>query len=740
MLLMLIINGEGTGQLKHMLLSMRGIPLSKPQSTKVRPIDMGEVWFKAAGRIAMKQVDVARVFPNIQYGSAIKGGCEKAIHIVQTQLEKHIHDDPTNPSTSTVAISTDIANAFNTCSRAHIFDTMNNNTITHPPLRMFHWSHSSPSNVLVYDHDNGNIAAVIPSAAGTKQGDPLASFGYNLSMQPTYSAVQSHVPQVTLVAIHDDLTIVGPLQHAMKAFDYFTELLSQRGDLQLQPSKCRVLSPSSTSSIHTAVQRECESRSLTFIQGCMPLLGGYVGTDDVIATTIVKDTVSSIYPLLDALSHAKMPSPFAMLLLRHCITSKVAYLTRVTRPEVARKSLLELDEHILKVFTSKVDIPSPDKLDASTISIIRLPSRLGGIGIPSTADSSAAAYLSSVCLALPHLQLLPQAPYTSSITLAHATVLTPGTGVVVSDRIPSTVDALLLTYSKPTPLVDGLQHHIQQQCYKHIHRGLLASYTTNAQRAALLSASSSRSGIPLTSIPNADHPTQVMPSALFNQYVRMRLQLPPRDVSPDVCNILQCNTPLTTHIEKTHHYQVCKHIRNREATLRHNKVLNTVLRLARDAGFAASHEEPIRDEKGQKLRPDAIITPSTPNHPTMYIDVSITHPAAQSYSTQAAAITNPLVTAKTREHIKHTKYDNVAAQDNARFVPLVLESYGSFGREFDSFLSVLGSAAADFHGLCERELKKWMACAYHDIVVALHSGNALMALRTLRATSFMGSG
>jgi hypothetical protein len=121
----------------------------------------------------------------------------------------------------------------------------------------------------------------------------------------------------------------------------------------------------------------------------------------------------------------------------------------------------------------------------------------------------------------------------------------------------------------------------------------------------------------------------------------------------------------------------------------------------------------------------------------MYIDVSITHPAAQSYNTQAANLTNPLFAAKQRERSKHVKYDAVASQDSARFIPLVLESYGAFGKEFDSFVSVLGSAAADFHGFGVREVSDWIAAAYRDIVVALHSGNALMAMRTIRATSFV---
>ncbi len=47
-----------------------------------------------------------------------------------------------------------------------------------------------------------------------------------------------------------------------------------------------------------------------------------------------------------------------------------------------------------------------------------------------------------------------------------------------------------------------------------------------------------------------------------------------------------------------------------------------------------------------------------------------------------------------------------------RFIPLVLESYGAFGRELDSFVSVLGSAAADYHGFGMREMRAWIVAAY----------------------------
>jgi hypothetical protein len=49
-LLMLIINGEATGTLQHILLSGRGLPTHKPNG-KIRPLTMPEVFYKIAGKI-----------------------------------------------------------------------------------------------------------------------------------------------------------------------------------------------------------------------------------------------------------------------------------------------------------------------------------------------------------------------------------------------------------------------------------------------------------------------------------------------------------------------------------------------------------------------------------------------------------------------------------------------------------------------------------------------------------------
>jgi len=397
-----------------------------------------------------------------------------------------------------------------------------------------------------------------------------------------------------------------------------------------------------------------------------------------------------------------------------------------------------MDKHILNTVINKLQLPSEEQMELYTKLMIQLPIKLGGIGIPSIANSSAPAFLASVCLALPalHRYLVQGGAYMASISDAHAVILSPNTGVSADKHIPSSVPELLTTYSDSSSSAEGLQHHILDQASKHVQVALLASFTRNAQRAALISASAPHAGIPLTCIPHVDHPTHAMTSTIFNQYVRMRLQLPPNDTHRLACNVPACSQRLPSAQDQIDHHQTCQNMTSRESTIRHNYILNTVLHLAREAGFATAKEEPVRDEHGNNLRPDAIITSTITSHQVLYLDVSVVHPAALSYNPQSASTLKPLAAAKTREKRKHASYDTVARNDHALFVPLVMESFGAFGREFDSFLSSLGSVASEYCGLNEREMKRWIRDARRDIAMSLHRGNALMALRTFRPIGF----
>lgn len=62
--------------------------------------------------------------------------------------------------------------------------------------------------------------------------------------------------------------------------------------------------------------------------------------------------------------------------------------------------------------------------------MIQLPIKLGGLGIPSLADTSPPAFLASLCLAMPALRetLRPAGAYMTSLTQTHADILSGNRG------------------------------------------------------------------------------------------------------------------------------------------------------------------------------------------------------------------------------------------------------------------------------------------------------------------------
>ena len=149
------------------------------------------------------------MFPSIQFGLGKSAGVESAVLTAQALLDKYVK----NPSV--VLISTDIKNAYNSLSRTKMFDAVESCSLVHGLRRIIHWTHDGTSPLLVYkDADVGRArAATIMSSEGVQQGHPLGSLCFDL-------AIHSHIcpPDVALIAVHGDLSIVGPCNKAFVAF------------------------------------------------------------------------------------------------------------------------------------------------------------------------------------------------------------------------------------------------------------------------------------------------------------------------------------------------------------------------------------------------------------------------------------------------------------------------------------------------------------------------------------------
>ena len=166
-----------------------------------------------------------------------------------------------------------------------------------------------------------------------------------------------------------------------------------------------------------------------------------------------------------------------------------------------------------------------------------------------------------------------------------------------------------------------LQHHLIHQIELSHHQKLLSN-SSIIDRAQLRSAY-------FIILPNSDEHTIITP--YFNQAVRHRLNLPPHDMSTSYCDVQQCGKILSDTIDVTHHHFSCRQLKRKEITFRHDLIVNTVLRIARDAGYATHREPRIIDDLQTSSQPDATLYSLHSNRQPIFVDVSVTHPCAPSY-------------------------------------------------------------------------------------------------------------
>ena len=107
-------------------------------------------------------------------------------------------------------------------------------------------------------------------------------------------------------------------------------------------------------------------------------------------------------------------------------------------------------------------------------------------------------------------------------------------------------------------------------------------------------------------------------------------------------------------------------------------------------------------------------------HENVMIDASVTHPSSPSLCQGAAG--KPLSAAEIREKQKIAKYDGLAKSEECRFVPFVLESFGSFAIKF---IRELRQSSIEPHAATNP-----IAVAYivRILAVTLQAGNAATLL------------
>ena len=143
-------------------------------------------------------------------------------------------------------LSLDLRNAFNLRHRQDLLNILFDKPEYNKLWRLAYFAYYQFSPLVIHKH--GQLLDFILSELGVRQGDPLASFLFALSMQRIYQRLHE-MPGVTVVAVQDDISLVGPWKRVQAAYTTFTNMLNgeipgfRTGGIELNHAKSKLYWP-----------------------------------------------------------------------------------------------------------------------------------------------------------------------------------------------------------------------------------------------------------------------------------------------------------------------------------------------------------------------------------------------------------------------------------------------------------------------------------------------------------------
>jgi hypothetical protein len=753
-----MINGDIPQQSRQLLLASRLIAFDKSNGASLRPIAIGEYFYRLASHRQIKQVanDLAEIFLPIQLGVKIPGGCETIIHTLQNALENTHNSNGQQLS----AIAIDFKNAFNSVSRHAVLEQLYSHASLQPLYKLVDFAYSQPSPLFVQSNDRTSKCRLF-SQQGVKQGCPLSSLLFALAVHPIYKTAMDSQgnhgdgTKSTLLAIQDDATALGPAATNIAMYNTI-KITAKSINLEVQPSKCKFIYFGDEKQLDNETKQFLDENKMIYESTGSVLLGAPIANTPQQVDALALKLIKQHDQFFKCLQSDMMTTQESMLLLRVCGIPRMNYLARTCRPSALVNTKQHFDDAVKKTALKKLDLKAlPAAQKQAALDQLALPIKHGGAGLTKMSTIQPAAYISSLAQAhefqsrspdnshsigsnmsiqlvqeldnhtIPHLK--------ETIPIAQAKLLLPSSGAQFKmfglyNKAPN---ASVLTFQ-----TSSLQHKFTYAQNQLSFNKLVAQARNNrvSVEASNVNANSAKKSIKLHKDPSLARlqaitargagdwirtvptlPSHILSDGHYQLAMKMRLGLPPNPIMPTTC--AACNANMSAD---EWHYLSCPARMKNELNMRHDSANHYLNEYAKLAGMV-TRMEPSGLSEDSRLRPDLQLYMDQINQ---LVDVTIVHPTCPSHLHVAA---KQLQTAENAATQKKKKYAQMCENIGANFIPFAIESYGGYSRDALSLIEQIGVfASTHLSAWSKREIMTNLTAAI-AISVQRHNAHAALA-------------
>ena len=618
----------------------RLIPLLKAP-TGIRPIGIGEVLRRIVGKAVVSEIkpEIMESAGCLQLCAGQKAGCEAAAHAMRDVFEEEQTD---------AVLFIDASNAFNSLNRAALLHNIG--YLCAPMATYFKNCYQKPSRLFIAGGKE------LESAEGTTQGDPTAMPAYGVGILPFLALIrpEEEVGLVKQMAYADD---IGGGARLAVLRQWWNNIEEHGPSFGYYPKASKSWLVVKEEKFDEAIQL-FQNTGINITTEGRKYLGGFVGKDEATKQYVEELRDEWIVQLEELANIAKSEPQAAYSAFTAGFRHKMTYFIR-TIPDLVEvlKPLDDvIDNKLIPAITEGQIISTADR------KLLSLPVRLGGLGIPIYQEDCTREYENS-----------------RKVTQ----LLTPK--IVAQEE----------RYEHNREREREIEREIRQ-AREDSHQNKLESLRTQMSKAQLRAndiAQLKGASAWLTSLPLEEENFVLNKREFFDALaLRFRWELKRLPI-----NCL-CNSPFNAD-----HAMQCP--LGGFVIRRHNRIRDLFAKILDEVTNEVRIEPPLQPITGETLNPGTLLDDDA--HPDIaargfwqqyemaFFDVRVFNPFAKSHLSR-----NLDAVFRSNEAEKKTHYnDRVIRIEHGSFTPIVLSSFGGFGRESSQFLSKLVEKVAVKRGI-----------------------------------------